>query len=46
MIDNRLLDKQGARALVLYPEIASEWNYEKNGTMKPSDFTAHSHVKV
>lgn len=29
-----------------YPEIAGEWNYEKNGELKPEDVTAGSGKKV
>ena len=28
------------------PEVASEWNYEKNGDLKPEYFTAYSNKKV
>lgn len=28
------------------PELSKEWNYEKNGNMKPSDVTAGSHKTV
>ena len=28
------------------PQLALEWNYEKNGLLKPSDVTARSHQKV
>lgn len=28
------------------PEIASEWNYEKNGNLKPENFSASSNKKV
>ncbi len=28
------------------PEIAKEWNYEKNGILKPEHFAANSHKKV
>ncbi len=28
------------------PKLASEWNYERNGALKPKDFTANSHKKV
>ncbi len=28
------------------PEIAREWNYEKNGNLKPEHFAANSHKKV
>ena len=28
------------------PSLAKEWNYEKNGTLKPIDFTANSNKKV
>ncbi len=30
----------------LNPELASEWNYERNGAIKPSDITIHSGMKV
>lgn len=30
----------------IYPDAAKEWNYEKNGQMKPSDFTSSSSKKV
>ena len=30
----------------LNPEVASEWNYEKNGDLKPSDFVVSSGKKV
>lgn len=30
----------------LYPEISKEWNYEKNGDLKPCDITSHSGKKV
>ena len=29
-----------------YPELANEWNYEKNGDLKPYDYTAGSGIKV
>ena len=29
-----------------YPHIAAEWNYEKNGELKPTQVTAHSNRKV
>ena len=28
------------------PTLAAEWNYEKNGNLKPEDFTANSGEKV
>ena len=28
------------------PKLVKEWNYEKNGDLKPEDFTANSHKKV
>lgn len=31
---------------VSYPAIAEQWNYEKNGDIKPNDFTAGSGVKL
>ena len=30
----------------LNPELANEWNYEKNGDLKPKDVTANSGKKV
>lgn len=30
----------------LYPDLVSEWNYEKNGDLKPSDVTGNTHEKV
>ena len=30
----------------LNPKLASEWNYEKNGDLKPEHFTANSRKKV
>ena len=32
--------------LVSNPEIANEWNYEKNGNLKPEHFSANSNKKV
>ena len=32
--------------LTLNPTLASEWNYEKNGVLKPEYFTRHSNKKV
>lgn len=29
-----------------YPNLASEWNYEKNGNLTPHDVTAGSRKKV
>ena len=29
-----------------HPEIAKEWNYEKNGELKPSQFKSHSNFKA
>lgn len=31
---------------VLFPEIAKQWNYNKNGDLKPTDFTPNSHETV
>ncbi len=28
------------------PDLAEEWNYEKNGDLKPNDFVPQSHTKV
>lgn len=30
----------------MYPEIAKEWDYEKNSVLKPNDVTSHSSQKV
>ena len=30
----------------LYPELALEWNYDKNGALTPKDITPGSHKKV
>ena len=30
----------------LFPNITEEWDYEKNGNIKPSDITAHNGKKV
>lgn len=30
----------------LHPDIASEWDYSKNGDLKPEDFTPHSDKKI
>lgn len=30
----------------LYPDKSIEWDYEKNGDLKPTDVTAHSSKKV
>ena len=30
----------------VYPDLAKEWNYQKNGILKPSDFLPHSNKKV
>lgn len=37
--------KEGSLA-ILSPEIAEEWDIEKNNGMHPSDFAANSHTKV
>lgn len=31
---------------VVFPELVSEWDTEKNGGMKPENFSANSHTKV
>lgn len=38
------LKKKGALA-VLYPEIAAQWDYERNGSITPNDITAGSNEK-
>lgn len=30
----------------LYPDLSEEWDYEKNGELKPSQFTPRSHKKI
>ena len=35
-----------ASFLLSSPEVAKEWNYEKNGKLKPESFTANSNKKV
>ena len=30
----------------LFPDIASEWDYEKNDILKPEMFSSHSNIKV
>ena len=32
--------------VTMNPELAKEWNYAKNGDLKPEDFTANSHKKA
>jgi hypothetical protein len=32
--------------LVLYPEVAAEWDYKKNGKLRPENFLPKSHQKV
>ncbi len=32
--------------LILYPRIAKQWNYSKNGNLKPKNFVPGSHKKV
>ncbi len=31
---------------ILNPDLANEWDFEKNGDLKPEDFTANSGIKV
>lgn len=38
--------EQGQSLADLYPKIAKEWHPDKNGDLKPTDVTAHSHTKV
>lgn len=38
--------KKSRSILYLRPEIAKEWNYEKNKNLKPENFTAYSKKKV
>ncbi len=38
--------EKGNSLLFTNPEIAKEWNYEKNGNLKPEHFAANSHKKV
>lgn len=48
MISSRLskkIEKEGS-LLEKYPQIAAEWNYEKNAPLRPEELTAHSGKKV
>lgn len=38
--------KEGGDFASVYPELLDEWNYEKNGSVKPTEITAHSDSKV
>jgi len=40
-----ILDRSGSFA-EKFPEIAKQWNYKKNGDLKPQQVTPHSHKKV
>ena len=42
----RLVIKGKTDLLTLFPDIAQEWNYEKNGDLKPDDISAKSGTKV
>ena len=42
----RLVIKGKTDLLTLFPEIAKEWNYEKNGDLKPRDISSKSGTKV
>ena len=44
--NNYILSSKEKSISTLYPELANEWNYEKNGSLKPEMFTATSHKKV
>lgn len=47
VIDNlREYAEKEASFLLSSPETAKEWNYEKNGKLKPESFTANSNKKV
>ena len=39
------VEKEGS-ILFDYPQLALEWNYEKNGTLRPEHCTSHSNKKV
>ena len=39
--------KEGQSSLASkYPELAKEWNYEKNGSLRPEDVAAQSNKRV
>ncbi len=44
--DLRELVEKKRSFLFVNPEVASEWNYEKNGSLRPEQFAANSHKKV
>lgn len=46
MSEYKKLPKPGQGLPVLFPQVASEWDYDKNGELKPEHFTAYSNVKV
>ncbi len=43
---SRYVIKGESDLVTLNPELASEWNYDKNGDLRPEDFTAKSGIKV
>ena len=43
---SRYVIKGESDLATLNPELASEWNYDKNGDLRPEDFTAKSGIKV
>ena len=46
-IDNlREYTEKANSLLYASPNLAAEWNYEKNGKLKPENFTVSSHKKV
>lgn len=48
VIETRLRNKRAAEGSLatLFPDVAKEWNYEKNGEIIPENLTAHSGMKV
>ena len=46
ILNNYISNKKEKSIVKLYPEIAKEWNYERNGKLTPEMFTGTSHKKV
>lgn len=46
--NRRVIDKKRKNNILCdkYPELVTEWNYERNGNIKPSDVTASSKLRV
>ena len=46
MAKQRRVPKPGQDLATLYPQVASEWDYEKNGDLRPEQFASQSNKKV